>query len=217
MKTPLVLAIFIFQGMLLSAQPFFHLGVKAGYENTSGYNQTKAISVGNSIVEGMKLGSANGFQIGAFAQLGLSSYYLQPEFIFDVKSSSQSLLINDNLLNSKYQSNTMEIPVLFGYKLIDLRVINFHLTTGPRFIINLNSSFKPFSNLSSLGTDFTQQVKSGNWGWQFGAGFDILAVSINVDYCHYYSPSANFLVDNQSFHNSNSGHAIYLSLGWRFF
>lgn len=204
------------QGIWMSAQSF-HLGVTAGYENTSGYNQTKTINIGNNIVEGMKLASANGFQVGGWAQLGFHSYYLQPEFIFDFKNSSQSLLINNNLLSSTYRTNTLEIPILFGYKLIDLHLINFHLTTGPRFIINLNSSFKPFSNLSSLSNTFSQDIKSGNWGWQFGAGFDILAISINVDYCHYYSPSANFLLDNQSFHNSNSGHAVYLSLGWRFF
>jgi hypothetical protein len=215
MKKLFIIGILIVQGMLLNAQTF-HLGVKAGYENTSGYNQTKTISVGNNIVEGMKLGSANGFQIGGWAQLGVSSYYLQPEFLFDFKSSSQSLLINNQLLSSTYQSHTLEIPVLFGYKLIDLRVINFHLTTGPRFIVNLNSSFKPFSNVTSLSNEFNQQIKSGNWGWQFGAGFDILAVSINVDYCHYYSPAATFMIDNQSFHNSNSGHTVYLSLGWRF-
>ncbi|MBB3188452.1 porin family protein [Microbacter margulisiae] len=216
MKKLIILSLILFSGQLLFAQ-MLSIGVKAGYEAASGYNEMKDLNLSSNVVNELKSGFANGVQVGGWMRIGAKQLYLQPEVLFDFKKASQTVYVDNTPLQSSFKSNTIEVPVLLGYKLIDLKVLNLHVTTGPRFILNAGSSMTQTNSWGSFSSSLTQQVKSGNWGWQFGAGFDILALSINVDYCHYFSPATSFTLNGQTFSTSNSGHVIFLSLGWRLF
>lgn len=214
MKKIITLSIMLLIGQLSMAQ-LFSIGVNAGYEAASGYNQLKEMNLASNVVNELKSGFANGFQLGGWMRIGAKSVYLQPEVLLNFKNSTQTVYIDNTALQSSFKSHTVEVPLLLGYKLIDLKVINLHVTTGPRFIFNSGSTLTQLGNWGTFSSTLTQQVKSGNWGWQFGAGLDILALSINVDYCDYFAPSTSFTLNNQVFHNSNDGHAIFITLGWR--
>jgi hypothetical protein len=214
MKKIIALSFWLFTGQLLVAQ-IFSVGLKAGYEAASGYNQFKDMNLANNVVNQLKSGFANGYQLGGWLRVGAKSIYLQPELLFNFKNSTQTVYIDNTPLQSSFKSRTVEVPLLFGYKLIDLKVINLHITTGPRFIFNSGSSLMQSNDWGSFSSSVTQQVKSGNWGWEVGAGLDILALSIDVQYCDYFAPSTSFTLNNQTFHTSNDGHGIFITLGWR--
>jgi hypothetical protein len=214
MKKIIVLSFWLFTGQLLVAQ-IFSIGIKAGYEAASGYNQFKDMNLANNVVSQLKSGFANGYQLGGWLRIGAKSIYLQPELLFNFKNSTQTVYIDNTPLQSSFKSRTVEVPLLLGYKLIDLKVLNLHITTGPRFIFNSGSFLTQSNNWGTFSSSLTQQVKSGNWGWEVGAGLDILALSIDVQYCDYFAPSTSFTLNNQIFHTSNDGHGIFITLGWR--
>ena len=214
MKKIIALSFLLFTGQLLAAQ-IFSVGIKAGYEAASGYNQFKDMNLANDVVSQLKSGFANGYQLGGWLRIGAKSIYLQPELLFNFKNSTQTVYIDNTPLQSSFKSRTVEVPLLFGYKLIDLKVLNLHITTGPRFIFNSGSFLSQSSDWGTFSSSLTQQVKSGNWGWEVGAGLDILALSIDVQYCNYFSSSTKFILNNQTFSTSNGGHGIFITLGWR--
>ncbi len=214
MKKIIALSLWLFTGQLLVAQ-IFSFGVKAGYEAASGYNQFKNMNLADNVVNELKSGFANGYQLGGWMRIGAKSIYLQPELLFNFKNSTQTVYIDNTPLQSSFKSRTVEVPLLLGYKLIDLKVMNLHVTTGPRFILNSGSSLTKSNDWGTFSSSLTQQVKSGNWGWEIGAGVDILALSIDVQYCDYFAPSTSFTLNNQTFNASNDGHGIFITLGWR--
>jgi hypothetical protein len=216
MKKIIALSFWLFTGQLLVAQ-IFSVGVKAGYEAASGYNQFKDMNLATNVVSQLKSGFANGYQLGGWLRVGAKSIYLQPELLFNFKNSTQTVYIDNTPLQSSFKSRTVEVPLLLGYKIIDLKVLNLHVTTGPRFIFNSGSFLTQSSDWGTFSSSLTQQVKSGNWGWEVGAGIDILALSIDLQYCDYFAPSTSFTLNNQTFQTSNDGHGIFITLGWRLF
>jgi hypothetical protein len=215
MKKILTLSLLLFTGQLLIAQ-IFSVGVLGGYEAASSYNQFKDMNLANNVVDQLKSGFANGYQLGGWMRFGAKSLYLQPELLFNFKNSTQTVYINNSTpLQSSFKSRTFEVPVLLGYKVIDLKVMNLHVTTGPRFIFNSGSSIMHSNDWGSFSSAVTQQVKSNNWGWEVGAGVDILALSVDVRYCDYFASPTTFTYNNQTFSSSNGGHGIFITLGWR--
>jgi hypothetical protein len=214
MQKILTLSLLLFTGQLLIAQSI-GFGVNAGYEAAPSYNQFKDMNLANNVVDQLKSGFANGYQLGGWMRFGAKSLYLQPELLFNFKNSTQTVYIGSTPLQSSFKSRTFEVPVLLGYKVIDLKVMNVHITTGPRFIFNSGSSFMQSNDWGSFSSSVTQQVKSGNWGWEVGAGVDILALSIDVRYCDYFASSTTYTLNNQTFSSSNGGHGIFITLGWR--
>jgi hypothetical protein len=69
-------------------------------------------------------------QFGAFAKIG-KKVFLQPEVY-------GNFLVEDDLNTNKIVANSVRVPVLFGFEILNLRVASAHLMAGPMATFYVN-------------------------------------------------------------------------------
>jgi hypothetical protein len=98
-------------------------------------------------------------QFGAFAKIG-KKLFIQPEVY-------GNFLVEDNLDTKKIVANSVRVPVLLGFELLDLRVVRAHLMAGPMATFYVN----PYPD------------KNYDYKLQLGGGIDLLRfLSLDVRY-----------------------------------
>ena len=146
----LTVAIFSFGGI-------FDLGLKVGYNSSQlTFNQS-----GQDVVSDLK----GGYEFGAFLRTGGKRLYFQPEVLFVEKNTST----NDN----KVKITSVQVPLLAGLRILNLKIASIHLNTGP------SVSFSPNATLNDVKANLTN---SSAWSWKLGAGVDVLIFSLNLRY-----------------------------------
>src|SRR5690349_12703903 len=119
----------------LYAQKLFNLGLHAGVNvNTLSTSLPDYFSAANS-----------GFRGGIFARINIKKFHIQPEANFSMVGSDGNFSNN----HSRYYSariNCLEFPLLFGYKIIDFKLINLRLQAGGFFQWNINKSISVFDS-----------------------------------------------------------------------
>jgi len=149
----------------------FNLGVKAGV-NLAKINADFA-SEENRL----------GYQVGAWARIGGSSVYLQPEAYIGSKGNKFVNVTTDNgnvvSAEGKVRFTTLDIPVLVGTR-FGGNNLNFRLMAGPvlSLILDENSSF---NSAYQQATDF-DNYKNQAFGIQAGAGVDVGNISVDLRY-----------------------------------
>ncbi|MDA3879913.1 MAG: porin family protein [Prolixibacteraceae bacterium] len=136
------------------------------------------------------------YHVGAFARLNLKRFSLQPEIYFNNKggivapaSSTSSSL---SPVSFKYQ--TVDVPVLAGFSVINRKHFKFRLTGGPVFSYITANNF--FSDISALDKESFQ---SQYMGMQFGAGIDILFLTLDAR----FEQSANIINSSSEYEAKN--------------
>jgi hypothetical protein len=211
-----VLLLFFLGGTF--AQSPLDLGIKGGITSSTFtidkvqnlYYGTEKLSYSGS--EFIK-DASNGLSIGLFARLKLKRLFLQPEANFVVRNGKMNLDVVDMQVNTEsgnaaaltevtqgIQMSTLDIPVLLGVKLIDLRVLSLNIFTGPSASILLNEQIDltPRFNVSSDqtiesrgisinkpfedGFDLSKELETASWNWQVGAALDIASFYVDVRY-----------------------------------
>jgi len=124
-KTLSLLVAFVLVG-LSAAHAQFTVGGKLGFNYSS--FPTTATEVKNK-------GGAAGFDIGAFARIGNKTYF-QPEFLYSNTGGKFTL----GGVTYKPSFNQIDIPLMVGFKLLKLPLLNVHASLGPDLIYNLNKS-----------------------------------------------------------------------------
>lgn len=154
MKKLVFLALFSLIGVTAMAQSFpISLGIHAGW------NDTKIKS------KEFKVESHGGYMIGAFARINLGSFYLEPALNFSHKESKVDV---GSIGNFKYSS--IDIPIMLGYKIVDLSLFKFRGFVGPV------ASFATKKLNDIVDTDKTM------WNGKLGLGVDLWKVTFDVDY-----------------------------------
>ena len=158
----LVLLVFtlgiIFQAS--NAQSPVNLGIKAGL------NSSKLTTNLDDYDEK----NINNFLAGMFLRVNAGKFYLQPEAYFNSKGGDLKNIEGTNSFDLK----AIDVPILLGYKIIDVGAFNARLNTGPVFSfftskdVNNGSSFDP------------KNFKDNIFGWQYGAGVDFMFLSLDV-------------------------------------
>lgn len=154
----------------LMAQPSFNLGVEGGFHSskiTADLNEYNAESISKA-------------HIGAFARLGFGRIYLQPEAYYSSKGGELSSNMLDNA--TKFDFNSVDVPVLLGVKVIKGAVANVRIMGGPVF------SFVTSKDVSGDTRFTTQYFKDNYFGYQYGLGVDFW----------------NFFIDARLEHGTNS-------------
>lgn len=200
-KLGLLLLAFMFVGVA-SAQMPLSLGVKFGY-NSSKMTLNNFQSTDYSFSD-IKSETKNGYNLGAMARVKVGKLFLQPEFYYAVKKgatkmrptltgSGGGLDISANYTKELSLQN-LEIPLLLGYKLLDLKLANLHVMTGPMAAFNMgnkvtfssskgdNPDASEFIPDSGEFSSFKSAMKAAQWNWQIGAGLDILMLTVDVRY-----------------------------------
>ena len=174
------IAIFLFSCNSFAQSPI-SLGLKLGF------NSSKMPTEFSSFGE-VKDQAKTGFLAGAFVRIKLPVVYLQPEVYFTKKGGDFESLKIPKFQNKTFTQqtvlNTIDVPVLVGVKLINLKVVNLRIMTGPviSFVTSKDVSYQV--NGVNLGNEpsSTTDYKSTIWGIQAGAGIDVMNFSLDVRY-----------------------------------
>ncbi len=168
-----------------------------------------------------------GYQLGAFVRLG-KKLHLQPEAYFALRSGELSTKVvgldpnnpqNSAEVKQGMTLNTIDIPVLIGYKIFDPPTLNVRLQAGPVLSMVLNKKFDVTLDGIEVPEEETksleEQYKDANWGLQFGAGVDFLFLTLDVRYelglSEIYEKSESSDIDLGSLKNN----MFVVSLGWK--
>ncbi|HLN52869.1 MAG TPA: porin family protein [Lentimicrobium sp.] len=117
------------------------------------------------------------FHWGAFVRFGARAY-IQPELLFMKKSG----LLIDPLADASEQKislRTIDVPVLFGIKVVDIKLTNVRIFAGPIASIVVNKEIEVNNWEDALTKD---DIRGANWGIQFGAGADLLIFTVDLRY-----------------------------------
>ncbi|HOK36234.1 MAG TPA: porin family protein, partial [Paludibacteraceae bacterium] len=165
MKKFVYSAIFLLCGIFAYGQIDF--GFKLGYNSSVGLNDLNSITKGKYTLDSAKIDAKNNFMVGAFSRINFGKIYLQPELLYvgGKKNYSETVIVSEGNTASYDKKVTMsmiDIPVLLGYKLLDLKLANVRVFIGPKFRFNAGSKFK-VENFNSTGEiskdDITKEIK----------------------------------------------------------
>jgi hypothetical protein len=160
-----------------------------------------------------------GYQLGAFLRIG-DKWHLQPEAYFagKVGEIKYDVPIQGNIsVSEKITLNTVDVPLLVGFKIIDPPTLNVRLQAGPVASFVMNKKFDV--TLDGVSQDPSEEYKNAwkdiNWGLQFGAGVDVLFLTIDLRYelglSNLYSQPDNSV----SVHDNVKNNLFFLSVGFK--
>jgi hypothetical protein len=221
MKKVIISAVFLLSVTASFAQ--FNFGIKAGYTSSLGVNNLGSVTSGAYNLNSVNSDLSNGFQAGVFARFGFKKLYFQPEFLYDMGKKNYTMTIQDaqsnNIqFNKRVNISTLEVPLLLGYKLLDLKLVNLRAFAGPKLRFNAGSSLD-YSNLSSGGSvtqdQLIKDVKAAQLGLEAGVGIDFLMFTLDARYNvikdMYQTKLSSVTIDNLQ------ANTFVISLGWKFF
>jgi len=179
------------------AQLPISLGIKAGLTTSKlstdldDYNEKSILS----------------YQAGLFARIKGKKFYLQPEVYFTHKGGelkTDNSIFNDN----EIKLNTLDIPILLGYKIADLKVANIRVMGGPVLSFVTDKDLK----YSLGGINITDgDLKDNNWALQLGIGADALMFTFDIRYEYGITD----ISDIEGIELKNN--IVVFSLGYKFF
>lgn len=195
MKKLILFLVIAFVSANLYAQLPVNFGPKFGY--TSSKLKTDLTGINEEI--------KNGFEVGAFVRVKVKKLYLQPEIYYAVKGG----VLDTINLSSEITLNTLDIPILIGYKVIGKDAFNFRIFAGPVASFIVNKKIKVDGK--EIADDIVDKsIKDAIWGVQLGAGIDILMFTLDVR----YELGLNDIGGNDTGVEMKSN-TFHVSLGWK--
>ncbi len=125
---------------------------------------------------------ATGYQGGVFLRVNFNRFYLQPEALFNEKGSKLSFDAapaneTGSRISGKVKLQSLDIPLLFGVKLIDSKLFNLRLAAGPMYSRQLKDQSAILANLSP-----NSRFKGNQYGYQAGLGVDLGNLTLDARY-----------------------------------
>ena len=165
-----------------------NFGIKAGFNSSLNLDNVASVKSGEYDLINVKSELNNGFHLGAFGRLFFDKVYIQPELLYSMQKKDYEFTIQDassqDIDVEKYVTfSTVDIPLLIGYKLLDLKVANLRVFAGPKFRLNAGSqvSFKNLTNSDPIDVEALKgEFKDSQVGLEAGAGVDILMFSLDA-------------------------------------
>ncbi|MBC8489279.1 MAG: PorT family protein [Bacteroidetes bacterium] len=210
MKKIFLISIIIFLCSYTFAQLPINFGIKGAF------TMSKLTTDVSDYTEAAK----NGFQAGVFLRLG-KKLHIQPEAYFTLKKGELKYDIAGGSSPSIEQTiklSTIDVPVLLGYKIIDISKINVRLQAGPvaSFVVNKNFDLSVNGVDQETDDDYKDSFKDMNWGLQLGAGVDVLMLTIDLRYelglSNLYDKPDNASSDDVGEFKNN---VFLISVGWK--
>jgi hypothetical protein len=203
----------------------FNLGIKAGYNSSLSLENVSAITNGSYNLNSVQAEMWNNLHVGAFARVGLGKMiYLQPELLYSIQKKQYELTLKDAMnpnginLNRFVSIGTVDVPLLVGLKLLDLKLVNLRVFAGPklRFLTTSDINFKnPTTGAAYTPSDLVNNFSKANVGLEVGAGVDVLMFTIDARY-NFIGNMYDTKVLNSTIANLPSS-TLLISLGWKIF
>jgi hypothetical protein len=199
MKKLILIALAIFTAGITYAQliPGFTIGPKVG----------ASFSKFSTDIDDLEAEMKNTLHFGVFARIGKKVYF-QPELLVNTRKGEMRNS-NLDLKAGTVKVGSLDVPLLVGYRLIDAKVFNIRAMAGPSVnkvinkTIELDEGWDDDINLTE------DNLRDLNWGFQFGAGVDVLMFAVDLRYeigLNDFSKLDNFDLKNNTF---------TLSVGWK--
>jgi|688.fasta_scaffold484614_2 hypothetical protein len=159
-----------------------------------------------------------GFRGGLFTRINIKRFHIQPELNFSMVGSDGTFSENPNRYYST-KTNTLEVPLLFGFKIIDFKLINLRLQAGGFFAWNITNTIKVQDAAFPIN-DSTITSYNGakfNGGIILGAGVDVWRFTADF---RYQWGLANMYGDNFIFQDPRAGFkygSFAITIGYKFF
>lgn len=217
--------IFFLAALLLTvsyASAQLNFGLKAGYNSSLSLSNLSSIESGDYNLTDVKSELSNGFHAGVFARIGKKLYF-EPELLYAMGKKEYTITLQDAMNNDvtydKFVNiSTVDIPLLIGYKIVDLKMLNLRAFAGPKLRLDAGSKLS-FDNLVTDGEvtidDLKGEVKSSQIGLEAGVGVDILMFTLDARFNvigDMYQTKINS-VNVDRIPNTN----FVISLGWKLF
>lgn len=191
-KSFLLIAMLLMFGGSMFAQDF-DLGVKLGYQ-TSHLSYKKA---------DIKSDFLNHMTFGLFGRVEIGSFYIEPEVLYyktgdifelTAENISEGWSLPEEQVTFTLNESNLQVPILVGWKALDLGVVALRLQAGPTasFTIASQTLFDETFSLNGSsgetetineGTNLGLDTKSISWGLQAGIGADILGkITVDINY-----------------------------------
>lgn len=169
LKGLLLTSFVLFLGVNATAQSPLNLGVKAGLNYSM---------VGTSFDNNSR--EANGgFTGGAFGRFKFSDYAIQGEVLFVTRSGAIAYNNINNVEQLKrFQNNTIDLNLLFGYKFVDVGVVKLRGLAG---VSNSQSIYQG-------GNLVKGEYQTGVYSGLIGLSLDVPFIMVEVRYQHGFSP-----------------------------
>jgi len=207
MKKLGILLVFVIASQL-HAQKLFTLGIHAGVNvSTLSTNIPDYFSSANA-----------GFRGGVFARINIKKFHIQPELNFSMVGSEGNFSDNPARYYSA-RANTLEVPLILGYKIIDFKFINLRLQAGGFFAWNMSKTLKVHDQAFPQNdtTITSANAADYNGGIVLGAGVDVWRFALDFRYQWGF---VNMFGNNVIFQDPVAGFkygTFAFTLGYKFF
>lgn len=204
----------------------FNVGVKAGFQAVT-YNDPEFE------IEGYRFDTNNiqsnkiGYAFSAFARITKNKFYLQTEGTFGITNHSfdfqdeQTNIDGDFVPNSTvYDLRTfcIQVPILFGYNIVERGRYGMSLFTGPRTKFILTSLSQ--QNFKHFRYEHLEEILNNkNYYWEIGLGIKISRVFLDITFDAGLNKVASHIIshdDGSIFLSSRRDNILSFSVGFIF-
>jgi hypothetical protein len=157
--------------LLLFSQNKIDLGFRAGVSTSKLYTNLSDYTKENIV----------GYQAGTFLRVFIKKKFLfEPEAYFVKKGGD---LFNDTDDEVKINMNTLDVPLLFGFKLLDLEFTKLLIYTGPVMSFAHNKTIEYIKGgIEDPEQSAEDMLKSTNWAYQLGGSVDVFIFTLDLRY-----------------------------------
>jgi len=160
--------------MLMSTSAFSQVSVNFGPKVGINYSRLSFSGANRQINNRY----ATGYQGGAFVRINLKRFYLQPEVLFNEKGSRISYDADPgNRLSGKVKLQSLDIPFLLGFKVIDSESFNLRISAGTMNSHLLRDRSAVLNNLSP-----DARFRRNQFGYLAGLGIDLANLTLDARY-----------------------------------
>ncbi len=216
--------VFIAAVLLLSVSTAFaqlNLGIKAGYTSSLSTTNLSSVTGGSYNLNSVNSELTNNFHAGIFARVGFAGVYFQPELLYAMGKKKYQITYNDALNPNLVTADrfitvgTIDVPLLIGYKLLDLKVVNLRAFAGPKLRFNAGSKLSMESLPTATPTDLITEAKGAQVGLEAGIGIDVLMFTLDARY-NLIGDMYTTKLNGAALDNIPAGNFV-ISLGYKLF
>jgi hypothetical protein len=153
----------------------------------------------------MKTSLQPGVDAGVFVRVPMKKWYLQPEALYSFRS--YKFYVDDVLGkdHEKFKMHLVTVPVLVGYKLLDVKLMNLRVFAGPEFGFILNSN---------KNTNYA--VEKTNIAGNVGLGIDFAMLTFDLKYSYTFNKAIKSDLDYSGGTLKTHDNMFAISIGWKF-
>ncbi len=157
------------------------------------------------------INSENGYSGGLFLRINWKKFFAQTEAMYSFQKLKYSLdenplAIQNYSSESVMKSRSLDVPILVGYNIVDIKLLKLKIFTGP----TIDWMIKPDENIFA-GIDKT----SSDWAWTVGGGVEAAFVSFDVRYGFDINSTEGKWFNNNSLEKKTN--VLSFTLGLRLF